>query len=276
MRLTRKPFFPRPAAAGPALPRILVRYLLGPDLSQQACQNQLRRPQLDLFQPVEFGRRAGEECGLLGRGAASGDALEGVPQHVVAAAPLVDREVALEHRALGAEGGDAGLDIGPPGRRQFLRARRQLTQMMGEAEHPHAESAELDVNVGAGCELADPGTPAGEDLIALAGIGAEADRPADMVEHDLRVGKGPRQVHKLSELGMVHPGVEAEAERSETGEALADLGVHQQTFGITADPQAAWAGCEAVMKRMPWKRPPPAWIIACNTFSTGAPSARSA
>src|SRR5215472_14749338 len=61
--------------------------------------------------------------------------------------------------------------------------------------------------------------------------GAEADRPADMVEHDLRVGKGPRQVHKLSELGMVHPGVEAEAERSETGEALADLGVHQQTFG---------------------------------------------
>ena len=50
-------------------------------------------------------------------------------------------------------------------------------------------------------------------------------RPADMVEHDLRVGKGPRQVDKLSELGMVHPGVEAEAKRSETGEALADLGV---------------------------------------------------
>src|SRR6516225_6802599 len=88
MRLTRKPFFPRPAASGPALPRILVRYLLGPDLSQQACQNQLRRPQLDLFQLVEFGRRACEECGLLGRGAAGGDALEGVLQHVVAVAPL--------------------------------------------------------------------------------------------------------------------------------------------------------------------------------------------
>src|SRR5215472_13415369 len=236
-----------------------------------------RRPQLDLFQPVEFGRRAGEECGLLGRRAAGGDALEGVPQHVVAAAPLVDREVALEHRALGAEGGDAGLDIGPPSRRQFLRARRQLTQMMGEAEHPHAEPAELDVNVGAGCELADPGTPAGEDLIALAGKGPRPIGPPTWSSTICVSGKArakstssPSWVWYI-QASKLRPSAARRAKPSRT------LGFVSRPSGrITADPQAAWAGCEAVMKRMPWKRPPPAWIIACNTFSTGAPSARSA
>src|SRR6516165_6522233 len=136
---------------------------------------------LGCTQPIEPRRGAGEEIGLFRWRCTVCQPLERVEQHWIAAGTLVDREVALEHRALGAEGGDAGLDIWPPGRRQLLRARRQLTQMMSEPEHPHAESAELDVNVGAGCKLADLGTPAGEDLVALAGIGAEADRPADMV-----------------------------------------------------------------------------------------------
>src|SRR5260370_1290058 len=45
---------------------------------------------------------------------------------------------------------------------------------------------------------------------------------------------------------------------------------------LTSEPHAAWSGWVAVMKRMPRKRPPPASIIASSTFSTGAPSARSA
>ena len=49
-----------------------------------------------LSQQVEFGRGAGEERGLFGGGTAGADALEGVPQCGVAAAALVDREVALE------------------------------------------------------------------------------------------------------------------------------------------------------------------------------------
>src|SRR6516165_3127131 len=98
---------------------------------------------------------------------------------------------------------------------------------MGEAEHPHAETAELDVDIGAGGELADACAPRGEYFVALAGIGAEADRAADMVEDDLRVGKGARQIDQLVELGVVHPGVKAEAEWAEAGEALANLWVHQ-------------------------------------------------
>jgi hypothetical protein len=45
---------------------------------------------------------------------------------------------------------------------------------------------------------------------------------------------------------------------------------------MIADPQAGCSECEAVMKRMPRKRPPPASIIAFSTFSTEAPHARSA
>jgi hypothetical protein len=60
---------------------------------------------------------------------------------------------------------------------------------MGEPEHPHAEPAELDMDVWAGRQLADLTAPHGEHLVAPAGIGAEPDRPADMVEDDLRLEK---------------------------------------------------------------------------------------
>jgi hypothetical protein len=40
------------------------------------------------------------------------------------AGTLIDREIALEHRTLRAEGGDTGLDIGPPGLLQILRGGR--------------------------------------------------------------------------------------------------------------------------------------------------------
>ena len=60
------------------------------------------------------GRGAGEQLALLvGRGAA-GDALERVPQRRVTDPHLVDRKVAFEHAALGAEQFDAGFDKGPP------------------------------------------------------------------------------------------------------------------------------------------------------------------
>src|SRR5690606_25401465 len=55
-------------------------------------------------QPVEARGRSREELALLLRAAPGGDALERVPEHRVAAAAEIDREVALEHAARGAEG----------------------------------------------------------------------------------------------------------------------------------------------------------------------------
>src|ERR1700746_948269 len=99
---------------------------------------------------------------------------------------------------------------------------------MAEPEHPHAEPAELDMDIGAARQFADLLAPRGKDLVALASVGAEADRTADMVEPDWCLGKGARQIDQLAELGVVHPGVKAETERGEAREPFAYSPVHQQ------------------------------------------------
>ena len=68
-----------------------------------------------------------------------------------------------------------------------------------------------------------------EDLVALAGIGADAERPADMVQADARVGKRLRQRGQLVDLRMVQPRVEREVQRRQAGKALAERRVGHQS-----------------------------------------------
>src|SRR5580658_5516850 len=68
-----------------------------------------------VLQPVKTRRGAGEEISLFRCRGAVRQPLERVEQHRIAARTLVDREVAFEHAAVGAEILDAGLDIRPPG-----------------------------------------------------------------------------------------------------------------------------------------------------------------
>src|ERR1051326_3136587 len=204
----------------------------GAKAGDQVPKNAVRR--VVSVQAVKAARRAGEQRRLLVGRAARGDALEGVPEHLIAAASFIDREVAFEHRACAPERLDAGLDIGPPQCRKLFRAGRKFTGMHIEAEHPHAEPAELHMHIRAAREFCDAVLPLGENVVALAGIGADADRPADMVEHDRRLRKGARLIDELAELREIHPRFEAEAERMELGEALAHLGVQQQTGGAVA------------------------------------------
>src|SRR6266478_5089614 len=75
----------------------------------------LRRLCTLIPQAVKPRRGAGEEIGLFRCGGAAREPLEGVEQHRIAAGTLIDREIALEHAAVGAEIRDAGVDIGPPG-----------------------------------------------------------------------------------------------------------------------------------------------------------------
>src|SRR5260370_591503 len=98
----------------------------------------------------------------------------------------------------------------PPADDDFIRAGRQAADVKCDPERPDAEPAQLDMHIAAGRPLADPTAPFSEHLVALAGIAAEADRAADMVEHDLRLGKGARQLDQLAELRVIHPRVEAE------------------------------------------------------------------
>src|SRR5512139_3246570 len=67
-------------------------------------------------QPIDSRRRAVEQAGLLACTRALGQSLAGVPEDAVAVGTLVDREIAFEHGAIGADGRDAGFDVGPPGR----------------------------------------------------------------------------------------------------------------------------------------------------------------
>src|ERR1700693_3566598 len=69
-------------------------------------------------EPVEPRRGAAKQTRLLGRTCASGQNLAGVPERRVAIGALVDRKIALEHAAAGAEAFDAGLEIRAPGVRQ--------------------------------------------------------------------------------------------------------------------------------------------------------------
>src|SRR5438094_97100 len=87
------------------------------------------------------------ELGALAGGIAAREALEGVPQHVVRERHLVDREIALEHRALWPELFDAiAQERRHPGR-QLFRADRHLPRVPVKAEARHADPAELEVDI---------------------------------------------------------------------------------------------------------------------------------
>ena len=55
--------------------------------------------------------------------------------------------------------------------------------------------------------------PFREDLLALARIRTDADRTADVVEHDRRLGIRARDLDELAQLRVIHPRIEREPER---------------------------------------------------------------
>src|SRR4029453_4346952 len=97
-----------------------------------------------------------------------------------------------------------------------------------EAAHAHTEAAEFDVNIRASGERLDRCGPAGKYLLVLAGIGADSNRTADVIEDDLRFRKSVREIANLVDLGMIEPGVEGEAESAENGEPFAKAFVAQE------------------------------------------------
>ena len=92
-----------------------------------------------------------------------------------------------------------------------------------EADHLHPEPPELDIGIGKRRDFTNPVTPLGERLFALTGIRSDRERAADVVQHDRRLRKGPREIDEVVELGLEHPSVEGEAERRESREAFAEV-----------------------------------------------------
>src|SRR5215472_4680247 len=176
-------------------------------------------------EPVHTRGGATVESAFFDRRRARCYAFESIPQLGVAAGLLVDREVAFEHAAIDAKGFDAGLDILAPRRGKVFGGWRHLGLVEIEAERGHADAAELDIDVRALCQLGDISLPAGEDFLPAAGIGANAEHAADMVEDDRRVGERAGEVDRVRQLRVILPGIEAEPQRRELREALAGFGV---------------------------------------------------
>jgi hypothetical protein len=101
----------------------------------------------------------------------------------------------------------AGLDIGPPHRRQLLR-RGRLGTVPGieiEAEEMHGETAELDSDVRPSRQIGHVALPVGEYLVAPAGIDPDRERRADMIEHYRRIRELPGAVRQLQYLRVEYP-----------------------------------------------------------------------
>ena len=94
---------------------------IGHGLVPLSERDRLQRLGVSVRKPVEARRGAGEEIGFFRPGGAARKPFERVEQHRIAARALVDRKVAFEHAAVGAETLDAGIDIGPPGIGHLLR-----------------------------------------------------------------------------------------------------------------------------------------------------------
>src|SRR5215510_1003566 len=134
---------------------------------------------------VESRCGATEQVGFLGVARALGQELAGVPEHRIAVGALVDGKVALEHASRRPERIDAGLDVGTPRGCQRLRGWGLGLLVEAEAAHAHAEAAEFDANIRTGRERLDRCGPARKHLLVLAGIGADSNRAADVIEDDL-------------------------------------------------------------------------------------------
>src|SRR2546421_5436341 len=179
----------------------------------------------DAVEPIDALRRTEEQIGFLGSARALGEQLAGVPEHRIAVRALVDREVALEHATRWAERRDAGFDVWPPSVRERLRGRRFGRLFETEAADAHAEPAEFYVDIRPLGERLNRLLPTREDVLALVGI--DADRPAAVIEHNLRIGERIGEARQRIDLGMVDPGIERIPHPMQHREAFAEFLVRQ-------------------------------------------------
>src|SRR5580765_1210059 len=174
-------------------------------------------------EPIDARGRVVEELGLFSGREARGQALERVPEHRVAAARHVDREVGLEHATIGAELLDREIVVVPGGVAELLAARRARALVPAEAVDLHVDPAELGDDVRAGGELADRLLPLGVDVLGAAGVRADAERAAEVVEDDGGGGKRARKRGDVRDLVMIEPRLEGELARRQLLEPHAEV-----------------------------------------------------
>src|SRR5258708_9201137 len=107
---------------------------------------------------------------------ACGDLLEGIPEHVVRDRVFLDREVALKHAALGAEGLDCVLVIVTLLFDDLVRRGRSRTSLETETLPRHQQAAELQGHVAASRQSGDVPRPLLKHFGTAAYVGADPER----------------------------------------------------------------------------------------------------
>ena len=95
-----------------------------------------------------------------------------------------------------------------------------------EGVDDHRQPAELHIHIGAARQLADVGAPGRENVAPL--IGADPERPAEMVEHDLHLRRFARHFGQALDLRVVDPGFEGQIMRRQPLQAAAEIRVVHQ------------------------------------------------
>src|SRR5262249_60090054 len=91
-----------------------------------------------------------------------------------------------------------------------------------------AESADFDIDIFVRSECLHRRGPTGKLLFQLAGICADSDQPADVVEHDFRVRECTGKVCDVVKLRVKNQSIERESETAEDRESLAKRLIAEQ------------------------------------------------
>ena len=160
--------------------------------------------------------------------------------------------------------------IGSPHTSTSCSGRRAARLVPALPVDRHADAAELEHDVVARRDLGHRLPPPGEDLVALAGVRADAERAAEVVEDHRRVRHGAAQVDELGELGVEQPGVEADspAAPSAANPRRKSSWPSRPGGGLVCDSRMSGLGSWALAWRMPRKRPCPASTCAARTSAT--------
>src|SRR5207302_10159698 len=108
--------------------------------------------------------------------------------------------------------------------------RRARALVPAEAVDLHVDPSELGDDVGTGGELRDGFAPLRVDVLRVAGVGTDAQRPAEVIEDDRGAGKRAGQRGDVRDLVVVGPRLERELARRQVLESYPEVVAQQQTL----------------------------------------------
>ena len=152
-----------------------------------------------------------------------GQALETVPQDIVAAGNHIHGKIGLEHATIRAKLLDGMVVVLSRRQHQLFRVRRPVLFVPGKAIQLHIDAAQLGHHVLATGQRRNILLPLGEIRIPPACVRADAKGAAKMIQNDAGVGKGLGQFRQFTDLRVVAPAFKAHVMARQMGEALAEI-----------------------------------------------------